>query len=184
MILRAESCVLRPWTVSDLDSLVEHANNRKVWLQLRDRLPHPYTQADGNAWIALAMSEVPITNLAIECDGQAVGSIGLVLQNDIETGTAEVGYWLGEAYWGRGIVTKALCTFSYWAFHEFSLRRLFAGVMATNLASRRVLEKVGFQLEGVHRQHVIKAGVVKDQAYYGLLRNELITQQVSGSTAA
>lgn len=174
MHIPAYPCILRDWHESDLASLVEHANNRNVWLNLRDRLPHPYTEADGRAWIAYNATEEPRTNFAIEYNHEAVGSIGLVLQNDIETGTAEVGYWLGEAFWGRGISTAALRAFAAWAFPEFNLRRLFAGVMVGNYASRRVLEKVGFQLEGIHRQHVIKEGVVQDQAYYGLLRSELI----------
>jgi [ribosomal protein S5]-alanine N-acetyltransferase len=173
MHLPAGTCIIRDWQENDLASLVKHANNRKVWLNLRDRLPHPYTEADGREWIAYASSEVPATNFAIEYDHEAVGSIGLVMQQDIEAGTAEVGYWLGEAVWGRGIATAALRAFSHWAFEQFELRRLFAGVMFHNHASRSVLEKVGFVLEGIHRQHVIKAGVVQDQAYYGLLREDL-----------
>ena len=173
MHLPAGPCFIRHWHESDLASLVEHANNRKVWLQLRDRLPHPYTDADGRAWIAYATTQEPATNFAIEYNHEAVGSIGLTLEQDIEVGTAEVGYWLGESVWGRGIATAALRTFAAWAFEEFKIRRLFAGVMFHNHASRRVLEKTGFVLEGIHRQHVIKAGIVQDQAYYGLLRNEL-----------
>lgn len=172
MHLPAGPCFIRDWHESDLVSLVEHANNRKVWLQLRNRLPHPYTDADGRAWIAFATSEDPSTNFAIVYENEAVGGIGLVLQNDIGVGTAEIGYWLGEPFWGKGIVTAAVKAFAGWAFEEFELRRLYAGVMIDNHASRRVLEKTGFVLEGVHRQHVIKDGVVKDQAYYALLRSD------------
>ena len=173
MHLPAGPCILRPWQESDLTSLVRHANNRKVWLNLRDRLPHPYTEADGRAWIEYAGAEVPVTNFAIVYENEAVGSMGLILQNDIETGTAEVGYWLGEAVWGKGIGTAALKAFAAWAFAEFNLRRLYAAVMVDNPASRRVLEKTGFVLEGILRQHALKDGVLKDQAYYGLLRDEL-----------
>ncbi|HQR08116.1 MAG TPA: GNAT family protein [Gemmatales bacterium] len=173
MHLSAGPCILRSWQESDLASLVRHANNRKVWLQLRNRLPHPYTEADGRAWIEYAGFEDPMTNFAIEYNNEAVGSIGLILQNDIETGTAEVGYWLGEEVWGKGIGTAALKAFAAWAFAEFDLRRLYAAVMIDNLGSRRVLEKAGFVLEGILRQHALKDGVLKDQAYYGLLRNEL-----------
>ena len=116
MHLHVGPCIIRDWRESDLASLVTHANNRKVWLNLRDRLPHPYTEADGLEWIAYATSEVPATNFAIEYDHEAVGSMGLVMQQDIEAGTAEVGYWLGEAVWGRGIATAALRAFSDWAF--------------------------------------------------------------------
>jgi len=173
MHLPAGPCILRPWQERDLPSLVRHANNRNVWLNLRDRLPYPYTEADGKAWIEYAGSEVPVTNFAIVFENEAVGSIGLILQNDIETGTAEVGYWLGEAVWGKGLGTAALNAFSGWAFAEFDLRRLYAAVMVDNLGSRRVLEKAGFVLEGILRQHALKDGVLKDQAYYGLLRDEL-----------
>ena len=173
MHLPAGPCILRDWQETDLASLVKHANNRKVWLQLRDRLPHPYTEADGRAWIAYASTEVPAVNFAIVHDNEAVGSIGLTLQNDIETGTAEVGYWLGEAVWGRGIASAAMNAFAPWAFAEFDLRRLYAAVMIDNLGSRRVLEKTGFVLEGILRQHALKDDVLKDQAYYGLLRDEL-----------
>lgn len=174
MYLPAHHCYLRSWHPSDVTSLVEHANNYQVWIQLRDRLPHPYTEVDARNWISFATSQEPLTNLAIEFQGIAVGSIGLTLQDDIETGTAEVGYWLGEAVWGQGIATAALSTFAEWAFNEFSLRRLYAMPLVSNQASRRVLEKVGFQLEGILRQHVCKAGIVQDQAIYGLLRNELV----------
>jgi ribosomal-protein-alanine N-acetyltransferase len=156
-----------------LASLVRYANNRRVWIHLRDRLPHPYTEADGIAWIEYATNTTPVTNLAIEYQGEAIGSIGLTLQDDIETGTAEVGYWLGEPFWGRGLATTALRAFCQWGFIHFALRRFYAGVMKDHASSRRVLEKVGFVLEGVHRQHVCKAGKVQDQAYYGLLCGEL-----------
>lgn len=165
-------CLLRPWLPADLDSLVRYANNYNIWINLRDRLPHPYTVSDGRVWIEYANATRPITNLAIAYQGEAIGSIGLTLQDDIESGTAEVGYWLAEPFWGRGWATTALRSFCRWAFHEFALRRLYAGVMAENQPSRRVLEKVGFVLEGIHRQHVCKAGVVHDQAYYGLLQHE------------
>jgi [ribosomal protein S5]-alanine N-acetyltransferase len=86
-----------------------------------------------------------------------------------------VGYWVGESVWGKGLATSALRQFVQWGFEEFGLRRFFATTMVDNLASRRVLEKVGFQLEGILRQHVVKEGVVHNQAYYGLIRSELIT---------
>lgn len=171
MQLNAQRCLLRPWLPDDLPSLVHHANNYRVWIQLRDRLPHPYTEADAQAWIAHASTQHPLTNLAIVHHGAAVGSIGMTLNSDIETGTAEVGYWLGEAVWGQGLATAALTTFTNWAFSQFPLRRLYAMPLATNAASRRVLDKAGFQLEGILRQHVIKAGIVQDQAMYGLLRH-------------
>lgn len=172
-MIHAAPCTLRPWRPDDLASLVRYANNRRVWLHLRDRLPYPYTEADGISWIEHATTVQPLTNFAIEYQCEAIGSIGLTLQDDIETGTAEVGYWLGEPFWGRGLATVALRAFCQWGFVQFALRRFYAGVMSSHAQSRRVLEKVGFVLEGLHRQHICKAGVVQDQAYYGLLRGEL-----------
>src|SRR5207245_1449014 len=106
-----------------------------------------YTRADGEAWLALAAQSQPETNFAIEYDGEAVGGIGLRLGQDIERVTAEIGYWLGESVWGRGIATAALVGLTQYAFPTFNLTRVFALPFADNLASRRVLEKAGFALE-------------------------------------
>jgi RimJ/RimL family protein N-acetyltransferase len=170
MRLDCGACVVRPWGPGDLESLVRHADNRKVWLELRDRFPHPYTRADGEAWLRHAARADPPTDFAIEAGGEAVGGIGLVLGSDIERRSAEVGYWLGEEVWGRGLATAALRGLAGHAFGAFDLLRLFAVPFADNLASRRVLEKVGFVLEGVMRQSAVKDGQVKDQALYALLR--------------
>ncbi|MBL8825214.1 MAG: GNAT family N-acetyltransferase [Planctomycetia bacterium] len=172
MKIPAPPCLLRPWRHSDLASLVRCANNRNVWINLRNRMPFPYTEADGKAWIECASSENPLCNFAIEFEQHAIGSMGLCLQNDIETGTAEIGYWLAEPFWGKGLATSCVKAFAQWAFAQFPLRKLYAGVMANNHPSRRVLEKAGFKLEGIHRQHVIKAGTVQDQAFYGLLKTD------------
>ncbi|MBJ6759739.1 GNAT family N-acetyltransferase [Myxococcaceae bacterium JPH2] len=163
-------CVLRPWRRGDEASLIQHANNREVWSHLRDRFPHPYTEADAAWWIGHASGESEPLNLAIEVDGAAVGSIGLIPGTDIERYSAEVGYWLGQALWGRGIVTAALNAFCASSFERFEFIRLFALPFADNTASCRVLENAGFQREGLLRRSAVKDGRVRDQYLYARLR--------------
>lgn len=163
--------VIRPWLSSDLESLVRQANNRNIWLRLRDTFPHPYTTADGQWWLDHAMSQQPARNFAIEVDGSAVGAIGYEVGKDIESCQAEVGYWLGEPYWGRGIATKAIVALTEHAFTTTELIRLFATPFCDNLASRRALVKAGWQLEGTLRHSAIKDGKVMDRALYVKLRN-------------
>jgi RimJ/RimL family protein N-acetyltransferase len=161
-------CRVRSWRESDLASLVRHANNRRIWLQLRDGFPHPYTEQAGRAWLARAANEEPQTSFAIEVGGSAVGGIGFIPGKDVERVSAEVGYWLSEAYWGRGIATAALRGLTAHAF-SLGFSRLFAVPFATNLASRRVLEKAGYELEAILRRSAIKEGRVVDQALYSRL---------------
>jgi RimJ/RimL family protein N-acetyltransferase len=161
---------LRPWHRDDIASLVVHANDREVWRRLRDRFPHPYTVADAEGWIALTAGESPPLNFAITLGGEAVGGIGLIPGTDIERASAEVGYWLGRAAWGRGLATAALQALTAHAFRRFAFERLFAHPMQGNEASQRVLLKAGFALEGVHPRAVIKDGHVLDLYTYGITR--------------
>src|SRR5262249_44995743 len=108
MELELKTCVIRPWRPGDEESLVIHANNPKIWRNMRDRFPHPYTMEDAREWVRLAGAESPQTNFAIVVDGKAAGGIGLILKDDISRCSAEIGYWLGESLWGRGIVTEAV----------------------------------------------------------------------------
>ena len=112
-------------------------------------------------------------------DDLPVGSIGAVLGEDVERCSAEVGYWLGEAYWGRGIATLALLAFTRFAFAAYGVERLFAVPLAANIASCRVLEKAGYRLEGRMRRSAVKDGVVQDQALYAILRGEEASSAVS-----
>jgi RimJ/RimL family protein N-acetyltransferase len=96
------TCKLRSWRLEDIGSLVKYANNRKIWLNLRDQFPHPYSQADAQSWIQNALTVIPQTSFAIDIAGEAAGSIGFRLQTDVERFSAEVGYWLGEEFWGQG----------------------------------------------------------------------------------
>jgi ribosomal-protein-alanine N-acetyltransferase len=167
MHLRLGSCVVRPWATRDLPSLVRHANDRKIWINLRDRFPYPYTEADGRAFLTHIKGTDSPTVWAIEVDAEAVGGIGLVLMTDVERVSAEIGYWLGQRYWGRGITTDALRGVTTAAFNDFDLMRIFALPFADNAPSIRVLEKAGYTLEGRLLQSAIKDGVVRDQLMYG-----------------
>ena len=162
-------CCLRPWRAGDLDSLVRHASSRNVWLGLRDRFPHPYTRDAGRAWLEATVAERPPTTLAIEIAGEAAGGIGVVPGGDVNSHTGEIGYWLGEGHWGRGVMTEAVRGFVPWAASTFGLRRFYAEIFATNPASMRVLEKCGFRREGVLRRHAFKDGQYLDEIVYGLV---------------
>jgi RimJ/RimL family protein N-acetyltransferase len=161
-------CVLRPWQAGDADSLVRHANDAGVAANLRDRFPHPYTQAHAEQWLRTATAESPLTNFAIEVDGQAVGGIGLIVGSDIEKCSAEVGYWLGRAVWGRGLATAALGAITRYALRDLRLTRVFAMAFADHHASIRVLEKAGYRREGLLHRSAVKAGVVRDQVLYAI----------------
>jgi [ribosomal protein S5]-alanine N-acetyltransferase len=165
------ACRLRPWRASDEASLVENANSRAVWLNLRDRFPHPYTAADARTWFAIVEKESPVQHLAIEVAGQAVGGIGIELGSDVERCSAEIGYWLGEPHWGKGIMTAALVGMTTYVCEHFSeLERIFAVPFVRNEASYRLLDKAGYELEGRMRRSAIKEGEVLDQLVYARVR--------------
>ena len=168
--LKLARCTVRPWRVGDEISLERYANNRNVSRNLRDIFPYPYTTADATAWIERVKDESPTLNFAIDVDGAGVGGISVMLREDIYRQSAEIGYWLGEPFWGRGIATESLRAITDHAFATFPIIRLEAGVYSWNPASARVLEKVGYTLEGRLRQAVTKDGRVGDRLIYGLLR--------------
>jgi [ribosomal protein S5]-alanine N-acetyltransferase len=170
MRIPCQGCVVRRWQWGDEASLIAAANNPNISRQLRDRFPHPYTVAAAQDWLNYATNSTVNTEYAIDVDGVAIGSIGLTPGKDVERLNAEVGYWLREEFWGRGLATAALVGFSDWLFAEWEFTRLDAKVFAGNIASRRVLEKAGYQLEGVLRRSAIKDGVVLDQALYARLK--------------
>lgn len=160
---------IRSWIPGDLEELARLADNRNVWRNLRDRFPNPYSKRDARAWIKGVTRQIPCAHFAVEAaeaGGRLAGGIGLMAQEDIHRGTAELGYWLGEAYWGRGIMTGAVEAFAGYAFEAFRLRRLYALVLDWNPASARVLEKNGFLLEGRLRRSAIKDGAVVDELVY------------------
>ncbi len=169
MEIQLDSCKLRPWREGDEDSLVRHADDVDVWRNLRDRFPHPYTIEDAREWIELNAGQDPVLNFAIEVEGAAVGGIGLIPGEDIYRRTAELGYWLGRACWGRGIMTEAVRAMAGYAFTRLDLDRLFACLFPWNLASVRVLEKTGFRCEARLEQAAVKDGRTVDQLLYALV---------------
>ena len=167
MLLRGERCVVRRWRPRDAASVVRYANNFNVSCYLRDRFPYPYTLEHARAFLASAVGEEgDETKFAIEVDGEAVGGIGVIPGTDIERFSAEIGYWLGEPFWGRGIVSEALVLVTERTFDRLNLLRLFALAFAKNTASVRVLEKAGFEREGYLRSGAVKYGEVHDQIVY------------------
>jgi ribosomal-protein-alanine N-acetyltransferase len=169
--LRAPECVVRSYALDDAASLARHGNNRKIWLNLRDRFPHPYTEDAARGYIAFNLEQQRSTSFAIEVDGSAVGGISLRPGEDIERRTAEMGYWLGEDYWGRGIVTAAIKLVTGYALGECDLDRVFAVPFVPNVGSWRALEKADYQREGLMRKSAFKDGVVYDQYLYARVRD-------------
>ena len=169
MELTLKTCAVRSWRTSDTDSLLRHANNYKIWVNLRDAFPHPYTRQDARAYIRSVRDRVPETTFAIVVDGEAVGSIGFVLRHDVERVSAEIGYWLAEPFWGRGITTEALVAVTAFAIDTHGLTRIYALPFAWNIGSCRVLEKAGYVLEARLRQSAIKDGKITDQMQYAFI---------------
>lgn len=163
---------LRSFRYEDAADLARLADNRKVWLQLRDAFPHPYRLADARRFLDSHVGLLPETVLALEVDGGFAGSVGLKLGADVERVSAEIGYWVAEPYWGRGIATAALTAATRWAFASFPLSRLYAVPFARNAASCRVLEKAGYLLEGTMRRSAVKQGEVLDQLLYAAYATE------------
>lgn len=163
-------CALRDWNPADEAALLAVADNRKVWRNLHHRFPHPYTPADARGWFAFLAAMTEPTHWAIEVDGVAVGGVGVDLGEGIYAKTGYFGYWLGEPYWGRGIMSAAARAASRYALDHFGLARLEAPVFAWNPASMRVLEKAGFVREGLLRNSVFKDGQLIDQVLYALVR--------------
>ncbi|HET6274060.1 MAG TPA: GNAT family N-acetyltransferase [Bacteroidota bacterium] len=170
MEIKLQTCLLRRWRRGDEQSLVYHANNRKVWINLLDGFPFPYTPADAQHWVHHVSRESPVRNFAIEVDGNAVGSIGIHPKRDVYRKSAGIGYWLGEEFWGRGIATESVRAMIDYSFSHFDLCRLYAGVFEWNGASMRVLEKAGFSFEARMRKSVTKDGKTIDEYIYAIVR--------------
>jgi RimJ/RimL family protein N-acetyltransferase len=164
---------LRPWNMGDLDDLVKFANNKKIADNLTDAFPHPYSREDGIAYITAHHEigeEDPVRVVAIEVDGIPCGSIGVFPQTDIHRKNAEMGYWLAEEYWGRGIMTEAVRLMIEYGFKTFDVNRIFARPFSTNLASQRVLEKAGMKLEARFEKTLFKNGRFLDELVYSTLK--------------
>ena len=168
-IMWNENVVLRPFTDKDKQTLAKLCNNKNIWNNLRDYVPFPYSEDDADFFINLCQSEVPVQNYAITYKGELAGSVGLIPQKDVHRLSAEVGYWVGEDYWGKGIATEAVKLITMYGKKEFGLMRFYAGVYEYNKASMRVLEKAGFTLEGIFKKSIIKNGIIADEHRYGLV---------------
>ncbi|MGQ0430002.1 MAG: GNAT family N-acetyltransferase [Gammaproteobacteria bacterium] len=171
MQLDCGSCVVREWRESDRASLVRHANNRKVWRNLKDRFPHPYGEAEADRWLAFTRERPEQAGWAIELDGAAVGGVGLVPGADVHAKSAHIGYWLGEPYWGRGIMTAVVSRVTGLALGELGFVRLEAPVYEWNPASMRVLEKCGYRREALLRKSVCKDGQLIDSVLYAKVKD-------------
>jgi RimJ/RimL family protein N-acetyltransferase len=171
MELRCERCTLRTFQPADAEVLAVHADNHAIWRNLRDRFPRPFVRADAEGYIARVARQSPPTSFAIDVDGLAVGSVSLHVGTDVERLSAEIGYWLGEPYWGRGITSDAVRAATQYAFGELALARVFAVPFARNAASARVLEKAGYQYEGRLRRSAVKEGELLDQYMYAAVRD-------------
>ena len=158
--------LIRDWRRDDAASVARYANNRKIWINLRDAFPYPYGLQDAEFFIAQVLDADPQTVFAIATPSDAIGSIGLLMGRDVHRYTAEIGYWLGEPFWGRGIMTRAVRALTDYGIRQWNLQRIYAEPYATNQASVRVLEKAGYQCEGTLRASAFKDGRVLDQYLY------------------
>jgi RimJ/RimL family protein N-acetyltransferase len=120
MQLTLERCTIRPWRLNDADSLARHANNRKVWIALRDLFPHPYTIEDAHTFLKSVINSEPVTLFCIEVNKAAVGGIGIRIGTDVHRRTAELGYWLSQEFWRRGIMSEAVGAFTEFCSNTFS----------------------------------------------------------------
>ena len=172
-VVECGPCRLRPWRLEDRSDLLRHANNRNIWRNLRDLFPHPYLPEHADTWLAFASGPEPPEGIyAVEVDGTVVGGLGIERGKDIESRVAEIGYWLAEPFWGKGLTTAAVRAATHHALNETDLFRLYAPVFAWNTASMRVLEKAGYEREAILRRGGIKDGTVIDRVIYARVRVE------------
>lgn len=164
--------LLRPLKYSDKEILAKLANNKKIWSNLRDMFPHPYQIEDAERFIEAIKKQDTQVTFAIEFETQFAGVISINHQQDVYRKSAEIGYWLGEPYWNKGIVTTALKLVTDYGFNELKLERLFAGAFEGNEGSKRVLEKCGYKLEGIARKAVYKNKMLIDELRFGKLKRD------------
>ncbi len=167
----SKKVIIRPWKIDDLDALVILANNPAIAKYMTDQFPSPYTEEAGIKFINYAMSGDPLNIFAIEADGALAGGIGLHSQPDIYRLNMELGYWIGESYWGQGIVTDAIEQIVEYGFKTFEVQRIFARPFGTNISSQKVLEKTGFILEAKLEKTLVKNGEMLDEWIYARRKN-------------
>lgn len=160
---------LRPWSEQDLQAVVKYANNEKIANNLTDGFPHPYTQKDAAFFLNLIENSNDLI-LCIEINNEFAGSIGIHLKKDIHRKNAEIGYWLAEPYWGKGIMSRVIPKMVEKAFTQFDIERIYAPVFGRNKASQCVLQKCGFVVEATLRKTVFKNGFFEDEVIMALRR--------------
>lgn len=163
---------LKKWHIDYVNDVAEYANNKKVADNVRNVFPYPYTLEDARSYVTSCAENDELRQLcrATVINGKAVGSIGIFLRDDIHCKSAELGYWLGEPFWGRGIMSSAVKELCGTAFKHYDIVRIFAEPFAHNTGSRKVLEKAGFELEGIMKKSIFKNGVIFDSCLYALLK--------------
>jgi [ribosomal protein S5]-alanine N-acetyltransferase len=168
-----DGIVLRPWSISDISQLALLADNKKIADNLRDGFPNPYSVKDAKDWLTIILPENnPPRFFAIIVEKKLVGSIGIVTKTDIYRKNLEIGYFLSEEFWGKGIATRAIKAATSYAFREFDVVRVYAEPFSDNIGSRKALEKAGFNLEATLKHNVIKNGIIKDSCIYSVLRED------------
>lgn len=165
---------IRSWLKDDFSTLAKYLNNKKIWDNCRDSLPYPYSESDAQQFIQFVLSQNEQNNYCIEVNREAAGNIGFTRGTDVERHNAELGYWLAEPYWGKGIMTQMLAQAINSYFSHTDVIRIYANVYADNIASMRVLEKIGFHKCGIHHNAYFKNGKFFDGHYYELLRVDYI----------
>lgn len=163
---------LRPFQIGDKVRLAQLANNKKIYDNVRDHFPFPYNESNAISFINRTLEENPKQTFGITYNGELCGGIGLILQTDVYRKTAEIGYWIGEPFWGKGITTKAVALITEYGFNELDLIRIYAGVFDFNKGSMKVLEKNGFIKEGVFKNAVIKNNRIGDEHRYYKLKED------------
>ena len=153
---------IRPWKPEDAGILSAVCNNKNIWLSVRDSFPFPYTIADAIQWIGFNLSKKPQENFAITYKGHLAGSIGVIIKEDIYRKTIEIGYFVGESFWAKGIATQAVGLLLQYIQQNFDVVRIYAEVFENNIASMKVLERNGFYLEGVRKKAVVKNNMIMD----------------------
>ena len=171
MQLGTGEVILRPLILADADQLAT-LMTRNIWDNLRDHVPFPYHKQDAVDFIKICEDQSPVRTFAVLFQQELCGVAGIIAQSDIYRMSGEVGYWIGEPYWGKGIATKALKILVDYGFNELKLNRLFACTFSHNKESQRVIEKCGFRREGIAKQAVIKNDQILDEHRYALLASD------------
>lgn len=163
---------LRSFEHGDEEQLVKYANNRSIWINLMDGFPHPYTIKDAIKWVTFCLTESENVHLAIIYKDELIGAIGAQFREDIYRYSSELGYWIGEPFWGKGIVTRIIKSFTSYIFKTYKIERIYANTFPNNISSNKVLLKNGFEREGTLRKAAFKDGFFIDLEIFGLLKED------------